>query len=64
MIVEIPSEPTFSERYRDMRWCINCGGEQVFIPVFECEAGRVGFCLGCGGERVVPFSRVTTSEAA
>lgn len=49
--------------YRDMRWCVNCAGEQVFVEVFECEAGRVGVCMGCGDERVVRFSR-TTEEAA
>lgn len=48
---------------QDMRWCGNCGGEQVFVPVYEFEFGRVGFCLGCGEERVVRFSR-TNSEAA
>jgi hypothetical protein len=48
--------------YQRMRWCVNCGGEQVFVEVFECEAGRVGCCLGCGEERVIPFSR-TNSEA-
>jgi hypothetical protein len=48
--------------YQGMRWCVNCAGEQVFVEVFECEAGRVGFCMGCGNERVIPFSR-TNSEA-
>jgi hypothetical protein len=48
--------------YQRMRWCGNCGGEQVFVEVFECEAGRMGFCMGCGNERVIPFSR-TNSEA-
>jgi hypothetical protein len=43
--------------YRDMRQCINCGGPEVFVEVFECEAGRVGVCLGCGEERIIPFSR-------
>jgi hypothetical protein len=52
-----------SDRYRDMRWCANCGGEQVFVPVYEFEGGRVGVCLGCGDERVARFSRVTTEVA-
>lgn len=52
-----------SRVYRDMRWCIRCGGEEVFIEVYEFEGGRVGVCLGCGDERVIPFSR-TMSEVA
>lgn len=52
-----------SDVYREMRWCVNCGGEQVFVEVYEFEAGRVGFCLGCGEEKIVGFSR-TNSEAA
>lgn len=48
--------------YQQMRWCVNCGGEQVFVEVFETDFGRVGCCLGCGEERVVQFSR--TTEAA
>jgi hypothetical protein len=47
-----------SDVYRDMRWCIDCGGEQVFVEVFEFEGGRVGVCLGCGSERVIRFSRM------
>lgn len=42
---------------RDMRWCLRCGGEQVFVEVFECEHGRFGVCLGCGEEKLIPFSR-------
>jgi hypothetical protein len=61
---EISPEPTFADRYQDMRWCINCAGEQLFVVVSEFEGGRIGFCFGCGDERVVPFSRVTSSEAA
>jgi nitrate reductase beta subunit len=49
-----------SEKCRDMRWCVNCGGEQVFVEVYEFESGRVGFCSGCGDERVVLFSRVSS----
>lgn len=49
--------------YRDQYWCQNCGGPQMFIPLFETDFGRVGFCWGCGEERVQLFSR-TTSEAA
>jgi hypothetical protein len=40
-----------------MRWCLRCGGEQVFVEVFECEHGRFGVCLGCGEEKLIPFSR-------
>ena len=57
-----PVAPLDPFLYQRMRWCVNCGGEQVFVEVFECEAGRVGVCLGCGDERVIPFSR-TNSEA-
>jgi hypothetical protein len=49
--------------YQDMRWCAHCGGEQVFLPVFEFEGGRVGLCLGCGDERVIWFTRTTAGEA-
>lgn len=48
-----------SDKYRDMRWCANCAGEQVFVEVYEFEGGRVGVCLGCGEERVVLFTRVS-----
>jgi hypothetical protein len=43
--------------YRDMRWCSRCAGEQIFVEVFECDAGRVGVCLGCGEEKLIPFTR-------
>jgi hypothetical protein len=48
---------------QDMRWCVNCGGEQVFVEVFEFDGGRMGVCLGCGDERIAPFSR-TIAEVA
>lgn len=48
--------------YQSMRTCSRCGGEQIFVAVYECNAGRVGVCLGCGEEKLIPFSRVT--EAA
>lgn len=51
------------ELYRDMRWCPNCAGEQLFIEVYEIAQGRVGFCFGCGEEKIVGFSRVN-GEAA
>jgi len=54
--------PLDSDVCRDMRWCINCGGQQIFVEVFETDFGRVGCCLGCGEERVIRFSR-TNSEA-
>jgi hypothetical protein len=49
--------------YEDMRWCVNCGGEQRFIPLIETEFGRIGFCLGCGEEKVQRFTR-SIGEAA
>jgi hypothetical protein len=52
-----------SQLYQDMRWCANCGGPQIFVPVYEFESGRVGFCFGCGEERIAPFTRLN-SEAA
>jgi hypothetical protein len=52
-----------SDVCRDMRWCINCGGEKVFVEVFEFDGGRMGVCLGCGEERVEPFTRTTTEAA-
>jgi len=48
------------QRYQDMRWCANCAGEQIFLPVFECEFGRVGLCLGCGEEKIAPFTRANS----
>jgi hypothetical protein len=49
--------------YRDMRWCAQCGGEKIFMEVFEFDSGRVGVCLGCGEEKFVAFTR-TVGEAA
>lgn len=49
--------------YRDPRWCSNCGGVQMFVAVFECEAGRVGDCLRCGEGKFIPWTR-TNSEVA
>lgn len=46
--------------YQDMHWCVNCGGEQIFVPVYEIEQGRVGYCLGCGDERIAPFTRMNS----
>ena len=55
--------PLDSNIYRDMRWCARCAGEQLFIEVFACDAGRLGVCMGCGEEKFVGWSR-TNSEAA
>jgi hypothetical protein len=52
-----------SDVYRDMRWCSKCGGEQIFVMVYEFASGRVGCCLGCGDERVELFTR-TVGKAA
>lgn len=49
--------------YQDMRWCVNCGGEKIFVEQFECELGRMGVCLGCGEEKFVAWTR-TNSEVA
>ena len=49
--------------YQNMRWCVNCGGQQIFIEVFEFNGGRCGYCLGCGAQRVAYFKR-EVSEAA
>ena len=49
-----------SEKCRDMRHCVNCGGPQQFVEVYEVPGvGRVGFCFGCGEERVILFTRVS-----
>lgn len=63
--VQPEPRPVYSDLaiYQDMRFCPRCGGEQIFIQVFEIEAGRVGYCVGCGGERFIPFTR-SVSEAA
>jgi hypothetical protein len=52
-----------SDICRDMRWCVNCGGERIFVEVYEFDGGRLGCCLGCGEERVAPFSRVNGESA-
>lgn len=49
--------------HQDMRWCSNCGGEQVFIELYEFAGGRVVVCVGCEQQKVVPFTR-TVGEAA
>lgn len=48
--------------YQQMRWCEDCAGEQLFIPMFETDFGRVGLCMGCDREKVQLFTR--TTEAA
>lgn len=63
MIVAETAAPLDFQRYQDMRWCPNCAGEQIFVPVYECDAGRVGFCLGCGEEKIAPFTRVNSEVA-
>jgi hypothetical protein len=49
--------------YQEMRWCAKRDEPQIFVEVFECEAGRLGVCLGCGEERIEQWTR-TNSEAA
>ncbi len=49
--------------YQERRFCANCGGERVFVPVFECAIGRVGYCLGCEEQRVIRFTRATECAA-
>jgi hypothetical protein len=49
--------------YQEMRWCAQRDEPQIFVEVFECEAGRLGVCLGCGEERIEQWTR-TNSEAA
>lgn len=49
-----------SDVCRNMRSCPNCGGEQVFVEVYEIPGvGRAGFCFGCGEEKVLRFERVS-----
>lgn len=53
-----------STLYQDMRWCANCGGEKIFVPVFLIEdQGWLGYCLGCGEEKFAAFTRVTQEAA-
>ena len=54
-LLPLPSSPI----YQEMFWCSDCGGEQIFFPIYEFEAGRVGCCLGCGEEKVRWFTRTT-----
>lgn len=49
--------------YQEMRWCEECAGEQLFVPMFETDFGRVGLCMGCDREKVQLFSRTTTEAA-
>jgi hypothetical protein len=46
--------------YQDMRWCPECGGEQLFIAMLETDFGRVGLCMGCGQEKVQKFTRTNS----
>ena len=46
-----------SQVFRDWRWCSNCGGQKVFIDVYEIEGFRLGACQGCGEEKFIPFTR-------
>lgn len=48
--------------YQDMRWCANCGGPQMFIPVDRFIGGWRGYCLGCEQEKFVMDER-TNAEA-
>ena len=51
-----------SQLYQDMRWCKNCGGVAMFIPVDRFPFGWRGYCLGC--EEVVYVLDERTSEEA
>lgn len=48
--------------YQEPHPCMNCGGEENFVAVFECESGRLGYCEGCGDEKFVPFTRTVSEE--
>jgi hypothetical protein len=48
---------------QEMQDCKRCGGPQVFVAAWVCEAGLIGCCLGCSEERILPFTRAR-SEAA
>lgn len=54
---------TLEVKIEDMRFCERCGGEQIFVFGWACEAGLVGCCLGCGEEKLVRWTR-SNSEAA
>ena len=46
--------------HQDMRWCKNCAGEKLFVPVDRFPCGWRGYCLGC--EEVVYVLDERTSE--
>lgn len=50
-------------KYQDMAWCVNTGGPQILISVYEIESGRLALCLGCGEEKFLPFTRMTAEAA-
>ena len=54
-----PSHPVALDPflYQEMKDCSRCGGEEIFVAVYECEFGRVGICLGCGEEKMQRFER-------
>lgn len=52
-----------SLRYQDMRWCVNCGGQILFVPVDRFPGGWRGYCLGCEEVGYVMDTRAN-SEAA
>ena len=33
----IPADPQFAIDRQEPQWCVNCGGEQIFIPCIESE---------------------------
>jgi hypothetical protein len=54
-VLEIPRQ--------DMRFCIACDCDQIFMAAWVCEFGLVGCCLGCGAESVKRFTRVNSEVA-
>lgn len=49
--------------YQDMRWCADCGGEQLFVPVDRFAGGWRGYCLGCEGTKYVMDTRANSEVA-
>jgi hypothetical protein len=52
-----------SSIHQDMRWCANCGGSSLFVPVDRFPFGWRGYCLGCE-EVVYVMDERTSVEVA
>lgn len=46
-ISDLPQPEKDPFLYQDQRWCANCGGARMFVPVDRFPHGWRGYCLGC-----------------